>query len=496
MRLDPDAPLAGVGDWSELLQSRFTSGLPTVATLEGAWADPRLASLLQPDKLGRALATTSVRAMRFVNARMGVDVGVPAGVLDDFAAMLSIRGSDQAIDFAVRVTFDVADALIDAAVEAMGAVPFVGWVAKLVKAMLDLIQARIANKRPAPPLITYDEGRDEDLANATLQRMRGYDWTPLFMPVYAPNSWGDWEIVKLNGGWLMRPKLAFVREGAGGALPGGPLGSAGVQSRNCVDLGVPPMPPGPSLDPRVTQESKLQRAYTANFARALECIVDVYETTPSQARIALAAWQAMTAKATPALFQVDTRPIVNAWKAYTDTGLEASQNHRGNTGDAFEWRAWRNLADAMYVRNWRVAKEPKRTLKLHEVASLYVADLKARQLAALHTSLAAYCREDQAAFRGPELHAALMASRQRILATVRKFLVHPGDIVDLDFRAALLDARANGGPARDAVGETGTGAIPGALPLPSPKAGADAGGGGGGGVLAVGAALAGALLLG
>lgn len=486
MKVDPDVGIPGVGDFANLLHGEFKSALPTAAALERAFADPRFASLLKRDELGRALAQTSVQAMRFVAARASVDIGVPTVVLDTFEQMLSIRSADQAVDFAVAATFEIADVLIDVAVEAMGAVPFVGWVGKLVKAVLDLIQSRIANKRPRPPLISWNETADNELANRMLASMRSQDWTQLFSPVYTPSNWGQWEAIKLDGGWLLRPEQDTVREGAFGGLPGGPLGSVGIQSRNCVDLNVQDLPTG-GLNTGPGLPARLQASYNAKFARALECVTDIYETTPSLSRIALAAWQQMTNRSIPAMFQVDTRAIKESWRTYVETGIEASQVHRNETSDRTLWLAWRNLGASMSVRNWQIANEPARTLQLHELAGLYVNDLRTRQRAALGTTLAAYAQESQAAFRDRGLHDMLLETRRAILNSPLRLTINPLDVLDEDYRAVLVSRGARGegqGSGRVTVTD-----IPGALPLPVPKPGADGGGGGGGAVIAIGLGL-------
>lgn len=437
MLINPDVGIPGVGDFASLLRDEFNSALPSAASLERAWADPRFKALLSKDELGKALAETSVRALRFVAARASVEIGVPSGVLGMFEQMLTIRSGDQAVEVAVGITFDVADVLIDVAVEAMGAVPFVGWVGKLVKAVLDLIESRIRNKRPRPALISWSSEADNDLANRMLGSMRGHDWTSLFLPVYNPQRWDDWETIKQNGGWLFRCKASVVREGAYGALPGGPLGSAGVQSRNCVDLGVPAKIPGKSIPGKESHVEKLEKAYIARFPRAMECITDLYETTPSLSRIALASWQQMTTKAVPMMYQVDTRPIPGAWRNYVESAQEYSRVGTASPSDHLKYVALKNLAAAMRVRNWQIADEPPRSLLLSELAKLYCNDLRNRQLEGVKTSLAAYCSIDQAAFRDPVLWEALKDTRRRILQSPLRTQLNLDDVVDQDYRALL-----------------------------------------------------------
>lgn len=348
MKLNPDK--SPVADLSALLEvSNFESSLPSVATLKAAYADPSAAEAISEKNLGTALMKTGVRAFRFVGARVGVDVGVPANVLGSFADALSVRGSDQAAGEWIKFIGTVNEAIIDIAMDAIGAIPIVGWLAKAAASLVQGIALAAAKKRPSPPIIQYDEAADEERARQYIERLRDIDWTTLFLPSYAPQKWNDWDIIKQNGGWLMRPTERL--DGHRGALPGGPLGSRGVQSRNCFD----PNLRAPIGETRVPPDVA-DALYLRKQREATECILDIWDTTPSVARVTLAAWQQMTAKDVATVWNVDTRNIVSAWEAYCETAIEFSRAMTATSvseHDVMRWLALKNLSRAMFVRGWK-----------------------------------------------------------------------------------------------------------------------------------------------
>lgn len=486
MKLKLDADV--VDDFSDLVTGDFLSTLPPASTLRKAWADPTAKYLTSNAELGRALALNGVRAFRFATARVGVDVGIPAAVVGDFGRALSLSGSDQAVQGWVDFVSGATDAVIDIACEAMGAVPFVGWLAKGIKAAIDLIGQRLANQRPKPALLEYDKPDDDFQANRMLARLRSLDWTFAFMPAYSPEDWADWEIIEAQTGFLMKPKSKFTLEGNSGAIPGGALGSLGVQSRNCWAQ-MPSLKPAPSggVSAAKSNLDVMLDAYARDRGDVVECIFDLYETTPSVARVAVVAWQQMTAKKTAALFQVDTRSLQNAWNAYVTTAIAASRAHTKTITEfgGLKWTAWRNLEEAMYPRGFKVSDKPQRTATLDVIAGLYTGDLRRRQRAALDTLLVAYAQEGQAAFKDPALRSLLHERRTQLLLDDARWTIKAEDILDLPFRAAWRDSTRNPGDRPFGKVPRPRPQIPDATPLPEPDLDPSGGGGGAGGLIAV-----------
>lgn len=488
MKLNPDkSPIA---DLSALLEvSNFESSLPAVATLEAAYADPSAAEVITDKSLGTDIMRTGVRAFRFVGARVGVDVGVPTHVLGAFADALSVRGSDQAATQWIKFIGTVNEAIIDIAVDAIGAIPIVGWLAKAAASLVQGIALAAAKKRPSPPIIRYDEQNDEGLARKYIERLSNLDWTSLYTPPYAPKKWNDWEIIKQNGGWLMRPeeRISDLR----GALPGGPLGSRAVQSRNCFD----PNLRAPLGETRVPHDVA-DALYLRTQREATECILDTWDTTPSVARVTLSAWQQMTAKDVATVWNVDTRNIVSAWEAYCETAIEFSRAMTATSvseHDVMRWLALKNLSRAVFVRGWKtpgadevVTRQPR----LDHVASRYITDLRTRQFAAANTKLVAYAQLEQGAFADKTLRQAMVRERAALLNSPLRWTIELDDVVDPEFRNELKRSLEGASPPqRTPPDDRGsTRAIPDATPFPVPD-GTAAGGGLAAAVLGLAAAF-------
>lgn len=499
MKVDPDADV--VGDWADLLTGTFETGLPGVSTINAQWADPASKYLTSPKQLGRAYAENGVRAFRAMSARAGVDVGVPLGVIGDFTQALSLAGSDQAVNGWIDFVSTSTQAIIDVACDAMGAVPFVGWLARGINVALTAIGKRIADGRPKPPLLAYDKTNDEDIVRTQLGDARSLDWTFMFGPPGIPETWADWEIVKASDGFLMRPEAKFsVSSNYIGALPGGAFGSRAVQSRNCWGNmpSLEPEAPGGIVDVGAKNLDRISGAYKTDYQRATDCIVDVYDTTPSVARVALATWQSMTQRRTANLWQVDTRGIADAWEAYTSTGIEASRVHSAAVTQfgGQKWLAWRNLEAAMYVRGWKLGGAPdgpQRTATLAYAAKQYIDDLRRRQRKALDTVLVAYAQEGQAAFADKAMRDLLVKRRGELLTADARWGVDPKDVIDADFRGALEQAtRPEDRPKRTPAPDDRLPRYPtdGSLPLPTPDPERAGTGGGGLGLFLGGLGLA------
>lgn len=474
-----------VDDLESLLEVDFESALPPESVFAEAWADPAARAALSDANLGEKLAANGVRAFRYVTARVGTTVGVPFALVGDFAAAISSSGAEQAIAKWGQFVSSAADAAIDIACQAMGAVPFVGWLAKGIKAILDVIALRLARGQPRPALLSYSLDDDQYYARELLRHTRGLDWTAMFLPVSDPQSWGSWKATKASDGWLLAPAPKFDRGGDAwvGCVPGGVFGTRGVQVRNCWNP--PTLSPTGAGGIQAGQKNNLERlreAFRDDFAAATACLAELYDARPSVSRVALTAWQQMTATRTATMFCVDTRPLADAWDTYVATALEASRVHTdaevGQFG-ASSWLAWRNLGAAMYVRGWKIGKGPRRTATFADVARSYSDDLRKRQRAALDTVLVAYAQEAQGAFRDPGLRELLTRRRAQLLTAPERWALREEDILDPDFRLAWRESVRNPGDRPLAVEPRVPKRVPPALPLPTPEgAGAVEGAGG------------------
>lgn len=500
MKVDPDT--SPVSDFAVLLDAaNFRSSLPSASTLQDAYADPAARYALGDDQLGRQLMETSMRAFRFVGARVGTSTGIPSNVVDAFFKTLSIKGQDQAVvEWVMIAVGQVTEVIVDVAINAMGAIPIVGWIAKAVASIVKLVVSMASDKKPPPPLVQYNEGKDETLVREVLSILAGVDWTKIFLPTYEASKWSDWELKKMQGGYLMRPK-----ESSGhpfGAIPGGPFGSRGVQSRNCVDPDNWHWPTPPiwkqewdaDIDRAVDISDQVWAKY---YEQGTECILDIWSTTPAVGRVTMAAWQQMTSRKTTALWNVDARPIASAWESYVSSALEFATvklRSRFNEYEKFEWLAYQNLRAAMHARNAELpGGDTGKWPRLDAMAGAYAKDLRRRQFAAVKTILVAYADPKQAAFaQHSALRMAMEAERRQILSGPIRWSVHMPDVVDREWKRALEESmRGVPPPQRTPPDDRGSlELIPTAEGFPTLDNQA-----GGGGLLALGLMLAAGLFL-
>lgn len=435
MKIDPDkSPIAGFGDLLDV--SNFESSLPPKSVLQAAYGDPSADYALDDANLGRNIVETGVNAFRYVGARVGVDVGIPLGMFDHFADSMSIRGRDQAITewglFAIQTA---QNAIIDLAVNAMGAIPIVGWIAKAASALIQGITAAVQAKRVYPPMLEYEKDKDVFYARERIFALRNIDWTSTFMPQYMPTKASDWETVQQKTSFLFKCRDEVMVGSNQGAIPGGALGSRGVQSRNCWSW----LEGGIGIG---TDADKADRIYLEHQREITECIFDVWDTTPSVARVCLSAWQQMTAKQTATVWNCDTRDIVRAWTDYCETAIEYSRlNTSATVGDPYRWIATKNLARAMFVRHWQApGSDGARQPRLDQVANNYIKNLRTRQYAAAKTKLVAYAQLEQGAFADKSLRDTMTRERAELLNGAIRWTIDPKDVIDPVYRKALEES--------------------------------------------------------
>lgn len=443
-----------------LLTTPFLSELPSESTLEQAIADPRLAPLVEGEKLGRDLTANGVRCNRIVQGLTGMITGIPGDVMGPYGGVLSGINAASASKDWQSIALGTTEAAIDVALGSMGSIPVVGWVASLAMTVLTAVISRKKTTKVLPPAARYDKGADEDLTrHAIADVISTRDWTPLFMPIAEDTSWA---LEKKTGLYNVYP-----REGASlyGTIPGGFTG--------CGTLEVP------FVEHPDTHQQNLIQGLQQDAAWNAENVTNTYDLTPSMARLAQAAWVATTASRTSALFNIHIDPVVIAWRKFVDGAMEAADKGLSKTKDPRgETKA--NRKAAWYALRWAMSMRSRGTggvsagYTLYDGALFHGRKLAERQFEALDTVQVAYCSVDQAAFRNPQLKEKLLARRTQLLTDPSRWRVSPRDIVDPRYRSRFEAAIVRPIAARTADSTFG-GKITPAVPMPDIDLGAHRG---------------------
>ncbi len=432
VRLSYDAP--ALEPVESLLKTDFLSKLPSDETLRQAWADPRLSPLTEQGELGRALTRNGVRCGRIVQGFTGVVTGIPMDALGPFGEVISRVTSDQAIGSWEGIALGTTRATMDLALEGMGAIPFVGWVAKFALGVLEGFITRRRKQKPLPPMARYKREADEDAARAAVDVIRTGDWTPLFLPLSGERGM-SWRLYKKTGGYNVSPWREEIKNPFSGLL-GGFTGMGTVDVPFIVDPEIPKQ-----HDDDAAAALRMRRDWME------DSVINTYDLTPSVARLVQSAWVAATASTTPALFNIDTGPVVRGWKNFVEGALESAEEGIAKTKDP-RGEAKTNRRNAWYALRWAVTMNGRGFGNVSPAMTLYDEclrrgrDLYKRQLQALDTLQVAYCSSKQAAFRDNVLRDKLKERRGQLLTHAARWKVNPRDVVDDAYRRQLQSAGA------------------------------------------------------
>ncbi len=462
---DIPRPINLSGDWE--------TPLPPAQAILGAMTDPVGAYLLStnsPEGLGALLLEDSVDLLKTVMAVGATQVGVPSQLLPAFEGVVT-AAIDR--DWSALAT-SAAGSGLDIAMNALGAIPILGWLAKgalvVVRGMIQVSK----DKRAPPemvPLAVYDRAVNNWYASRALHVIGDAgaydrDWTPLF-DVPGTGPWvglrGDPHgyLFHLQGYDDQAQRETTESLGAGKAMvPGAGLGlvQVNVNFPESIDM------------------NRAEIPYAAYFAATRA--YDKTETLPSYLRVGVAAWQTMQAR-TPAMFQVNVGGLVQRWRAYVEGGLDVADAFRNSSAKNRDVRGRKRnagyLAHTMFYDVdllqqygsplWLPEGEPARDMRnplwgqygyedriqlpisrrLDQIAAEKLISLYKRQNAALDTLMVAYCSEKQPAFQAESLQRKLQARRRELLRHPAVADVNLDDVLDKDYRSLLYTAKFSPG---------------------------------------------------
>jgi hypothetical protein len=486
VRLKLDNPkLASVRNMLEL---GFESPLPHQEILSRAWADKALQSYFKPVNapyLGQLLQKTAVDAFAQIQGRVGINVGIPIDTVSDFAKTIAADAlEDGEVNWA-NFALSGAKAVTDIALDAMEAVPIIGWAAKLAWGIVSAIMALASSNAPRPLLLTYSKETDDFEANRAINMIGNLhnpefrDWTNLFMP----GAEGDWKAIKAENGYVVGPK-----EGTDGlgSMPPAAFGSRVIQVNNWAAIAEALQselykPKSPAhKDPLLS--ASVRKAINASSE-------DVWSQLPSVQRVCSAAWNATTTNRTASIWSINPYRVRTAWWDYVKRGMywATHQSEFNSTlysiGLAVRHRLSMAPVAVTIPKGYLPPGVNPNRMRLDYISTAWCEFVAKRQLDMCLTKACAYASEDQAIFvANSGVKERLMQGRIMLLHTFDAESIALEDVIDGEYRLALRDYK---GPRSGSMPGT-----PQRTPAPaSPKLDLVGHGGGGGG-LAIGAGLA------
>lgn len=438
----------------------YDSRLPSDEILSDAWAGAAR-SILSDANVAALYARDGGYLAQSVLGLVGTQIGIPSEFMGSFDQLISSAAFNQPIE---KVAFDVAKAALDVYLEAMGAIPFVGPVAKIGLGIVEGIVTAQEGGVPPPPMATYNRAVNNDFAAHLLDLVGApesspelVDWTPIFTP---PGT-GAWEVLPRDAG-SAEPGHAWRVAGVNVEASGAGMDGRGIVPGGLVACIEPQTKP---ID--ISYLQGVKGAWTARgYEVATNLNYDLSGMLPSFQNAGAAAWEAVSSK-TAAMFNVDVRGLGKAWVEYVEGAMQLRAEVMGDvlTADVIESAAAIQavfLPFALHVlpsygemvalqkaapeggkKVWPRPTALPESLRIDRVAAKHLSDLRARQTRALDTLLCAYCSEDQPAFRDPKLLALLRERRGQLLKHPAAKRVNLDDVPDKALRTELAAAQAD-----------------------------------------------------
>lgn len=437
-----------------LLQSDFVSNLPRKESIERAYADPYVSHLLDPasKQLGSLLTENGADLFQRTFAILGSANVVPEPLVGNALRVLSLAGQNQAAGAWVDFAMNAASSSIDIAMDAIGAIPVIGWIAKVAFTIVNFAVQSALEEKPLPPSLGFSSVSDQERATHALTLLRSGDVTDLFRPVGR----GGWRRRGLSETFNFSPSPSG---GMGGCL-GGFVGSISFEIEKIYEHG------------KAWQDDEVVKG-TGKFTHPLEfdkvckskplselmpdflpgqladssckwdeISFDWWVRYPSLQRIVSGCWASLSSNSLPTMYSIDIDRCVSEWADWEESLWEYINNT--SEVDSNQFAAWLALKRiAATVSNWQLApylKPGKPTFAL--LNAEYGRILRQRQFKALNTLVCAWASERQPAFRrSASLRKRLFDRRKMLLDHPARFDVDLDDVPDADYRSALATSR-------------------------------------------------------
>lgn len=328
---------------------------------------------------------------------------------------------------------------IGVTVDLLGAVPVIGPIAQAIGSFA-MFLVGLAKMKPAeaveylpPEMVFLPEAEETVMNRQVLPALVSADWTNLFLPRQS----NDPSLTELKTGWLLTSAENTRAEGTG-FLPGTQSIHSAVQA---------------------LWHSKSKRAGESSAVSQ-----DTGDFFPSSAQL-LTALESQIQRPSAALWSVDTKKILDGWKAHHAAVMSFVMdlwNNKGTKGTGLdklneEQRriVLRALVAPMHVGTLPTGEPrrgvlnanswtPKASTRPDNVIEAFVQPwcdaLKARQRFFLDTTAVAYADPKSAAFQDKTQRDMLEKNRALLVKSPARWKVAQQDVVDPVYRAQLFKA--------------------------------------------------------
>ncbi len=445
----------------------YTPKLPSEQELRDALSDPAARAKLGTNIAQRAFVRRASQEWLQVARIQAFEITQNIGILDnvnlgDFGKLF---GGIQTSGFAQTNWRSLATNFrqqgIRVALDTMSAVPVVGAIAQAIVNIGSLIYEAInaIDKTPELVKLPLQEPSAETDASQVNDILRGHLSTRDLTQVFMPRFVGDWHVQireggfafargfdgwerRRDGGWE-QPRFTVPNMGPLGFIPGGQQVTSVIQVQTPRGWSYGHVPDGAFGRGDWGED-------VGGFYGALNSAV-------------VALWT-NALKSSPSMYTINTSLLRDAWSDYYEAWFDKLVWWWSHTpgGRGYVGTGWRQvLLDASlqaFVSDGIKAKVPHDLLEYwnpeSEIAptstesSVYgriidpaCKQLKQYQLATIeHSTMAAYLRDDFGALRDLAVKHAYVSARKNILQSDLRFNVNMRDVIDKEYRQALLDA--------------------------------------------------------
>ena len=274
------------------LELPFVPKIPGEQEIVQGWAIPGFY-----DEFDRKLGNNARLAIKYAAGEALALLPEGTANYNEIAGYLVELVEAPSVDVASELYAKIHGAVLDIAMDAVGAVPIIGQIMKGIIQVVMIFARWLAKSevKPKPKLTGYTQQSDISRARDVQDLLLSRDWTRIWLPVGA----GDWERIRAD---LPSGKGAYVfRQSQGGPGLGSFPGSGAGQLAVVWQI---KFPSGHQHWPWSKKRAR----------EARENATDLYDQHPSAAQLATAAWALLMSTETSAILNVDASVLYPSWR--------------------------------------------------------------------------------------------------------------------------------------------------------------------------------------
>jgi hypothetical protein len=410
----------------------FVSRLPPAA-LAGGELNPLFAGLSAADFGARHLDdATALGAL--VGRGVAVSTGWPQLVLPKLQTLAELAADALNPDAIAKVLEAPAQLQavlgdVQKGIETLTGVPIVGLVLAVGGLVFDLVKIARARAPKVTNLraLGYDETIDTFVADSLVQRAKGTDWTPLFLPPA-----GNFAIAEID----------YTRDGSPDGYAWGQIGPAGLMADS---------PGAYGLCPGVAQIAGYWQSPWKTLGSTRDAnIVDVVSSAklvPSTTTLAGLLYTAAQSSS-PMLCRLDLMRLAAEWEAYGDALADFADSPSivgGHRSKQIKngWR-WSSNGEGLYGVAPESVPAEYRGWGLQNLIAYRLTAARKVVRKNLRTIACAYVAPDAPGLSDPLAYDQWVDSRKKLLVHNARQYVDATIIPDAAYRSAMLDAQKFG----------------------------------------------------